>query len=293
MSELHILLQTQPYILLLLTALFGLCAGSLLNVIVYRLPIMMQRQWRAECLQYLALPEESAQTGEAQVNLFTPRSHCPYCKRTLAIWQNIPLLSYCLLRGRCAYCAKHISIRYPLLELFTATLSVFVVWMFAYSWESLYVLIFTWSLLCLTCIDLDHHMLPDVITLPLLWLGLLLSTVNIFTNSHDAIIGAVVAYASLWLFVKLFKCLTGKDGMGHGDFKLFAVFGAWLGWQVLPFIIIFAAVTGAIAGIIFLLCTRQGRNTPIPFGPYLAISGWLAMFWGQDITNFYIAIAGL
>jgi len=292
-SELHDLLQTQPLILFLLTGILGLCIGSLLNVIVYRLPVMMQQQWRAECLEYLALPQQPEQTTTTPVNLFTPRSHCPHCKHSLAIWQNIPLLSYCLLRGRCAYCTKPISVRYPLLELFTAVLSVFVVWMFAYSWESLYALIFTWSLLCLACIDLDHHMLPDLVTLPLLWLGLLLSTASVFSNSYDAIIGAAVAYGSLWLFIKLFKCLTGKDGMGHGDFKLFAMFGAWLGWQVLPFIITFAAIVGSIVGIIFLLCTRQGKNTPIPFGPFLAISGWLAMFWGQDITNFYIAIAGL
>ncbi|MEE9451260.1 MAG: A24 family peptidase [Gammaproteobacteria bacterium] len=293
MTEIHNLLQTQPAALYILVGLLSLCIGSLLNVIIYRLPIMLQQQWQAECRDYLDLPEEADQKETTSFNLFFPRSHCPHCKKIVKAWHNIPILSYCLLRGRCAYCRQSISIRYPCIEFLTLLLSLFVVWMFGYSWQSVSALLFSWSLLCLVMIDIDHKILPDVITLPLLWLGLLISINHVFVSSSMAIIGAIAAYAFLWLFIKLFKLLTGKEGMGHGDFKLFAVFGAWLGWQMLPLIIVFASITGAIFGAIILLCTRQHKSTPIPFGPYLAMSAWVMMFWGQDLMRFYLDTMGI
>jgi len=285
------MLQIYPGVLYTLTAVAGLCVGSFLNVAIYRLPIILHRHWKADCLEHLKLPVDTA-ISSTTFNLLKPRSHCPKCKKPLKAWHNIPLLSYIFLKGKCAYCASKISWRYPLIELSTAVLSLFVVYQFGYSSQALFGLIFTWSLLCIAMIDADTQLIPDDISLSLLWLGLLLSANNLFTNSYDAIIGVIAAYLSLWLFTQLFKLITGKVGMGHGDFKLFAVFGAWLGWQVLPLIIFAAALIGTVISSVILLGKSQDKNTPIPFGPYLCLAAWLTLFWGKDIINYYLLASG-
>ena len=286
------LLQIYPSLLYTLVTIIGLCVGSFLNVVIYRLPIMLDRQWQTDCIEYLKLPVEAG-TSKAKLSLLQPRSHCPQCQSPLKAWYNIPLLSYIFLKGKCAYCSCKIPWRYPAIELATAILSVLVVYQLGVSWQVLFALTFTWSLLSVAMIDIDTQLIPDILSLPLLWLGLALSISGLFSNSHDAIIGALAGYLSLWIFVKLFKLITGKTGMGHGDFKLFAAFGAWLGWQLLPLILFFSAIIGAVVSIIILFYRGQNRNTPIPFGPYLCLTAWLALFWGHDAIHYYLTISGL
>jgi len=271
---------------LLLIGLIGLLVGSFLNVVVYRLPIMLQQSWQTECRSLLKLSEEKAE----KFNLALPRSHCPHCKCSLRIIDNIPVISYLLSKGKCAHCQHKINIRYPLLEILSVVLSVIVAWQFGMSWQLIAGLIFTWSVLSLTFIDLEHELLPDIITLPLLWLGLLLNLFHIFTDINSAVIGAVTGYLSLWLVAWVFQLLTGKVGMGHGDFKLFALLGAWMGWQLLPFIIFISSVLGSVIGIILILLKKQNRQTPIPFGPYLILAGWLGLLWGPSWLQIYWTI---
>lgn len=283
------LLETNTAVLISVTVLIGLMVGSFLNVVIHRLPIMMERSWREESIQLLGLNAEAGTTQEA-FNLMRPSSHCPSCKTPLRAWQNIPIFSYLLLGGKCADCKARISIRYPAVEAFTALMSALVVWHFGWSLQAGMALILTWSLISLSLIDIDHQLLPDVITQPLLWLGLALSTHNLFTDSHSAIIGAIAGYLSLWSVYQLFKILTRKEGMGFGDFKLLALFGAWLGWQVLPFIILFSSLVGACSGTLMILSGKQSRSTPIPFGPYLSAAGWIVLLWGDPIFQWYIGI---
>jgi len=283
-------LQQSLLMLVSLTFVLGLLIGSFLNVVVYRLPRMMQKAWRRDCLEYLELPPEH----DAEVfNLIWPGSRCPNCRTEIRPHQNIPLLSYLLLRGKCAHCSAHISWRYPLLEAFTAISSAMVAWHFGYGIALVFALLLTWALIALSVIDIDHQLLPDSITLPLLWLGLLLSLFSLYTDSHSAILGAIVGYLSLWSIYWLFKLLTGKEGMGYGDFKLLAVLGAWLGWQFLPLIIVLASFVGALVGIVSIVLKRQDISRPIPFGPYLAGAGWLALIYGREINQFYLGITGL
>jgi len=283
-------LQQSPALLMVLVLLLGLVVGSFLNVVIYRLPLMMQTGWRRECRQYLQLPEESA---EECVNLLWPGSHCPSCKTEIKAHQNIPVLSYLLLRGHCAHCSAPISLRYPLIEAFTGLCSLLVAWHFGYGWPLLFALLLTWSLIALSFIDIDNQLLPDSITLPLLWLGLLLSLFAIFTDSHASIIGAVAGYLSLWSVYWGFKLLTGKEGMGYGDFKLLALFGAWLGWQYLPMIILLSSLVGAVIGVSMIALGKHDAGKPIPFGPYLAAAGWLALVWGDKINSWYLHYTGL
>lgn len=267
----------------------GLLIGSFLNVVTYRLPKMLMRDWRMQAREVLDLPE---QADAEPFNLILPNSSCPHCGHEIKPWENIPLVSWLLLRGKCSGCKKAISIRYPLVELACGLFSAVIAWQFGVSWDALAMLVLTWGLLSMSLIDADHQILPDVLVLPLLWLGLILNSLGFFTSLSDALWGAVIGYMSLWSIFWLFKLITGKEGMGYGDFKLLALIGAWGGWQVLPLTILLSSVLGAVIGIIILRLQRNGYNKPIPFGPYLAAAGWLALIWGEQITSRYLHIAG-
>jgi len=278
------LLQTSPALLLSLCTLLGLFVGSFLNVVVYRLPIMMNRGWKAECHEFLELDPP---VEEKTFNLMVPRSACPSCGNMITAWQNIPVISWLLLRGKCAGCKTKISAEYPLVELLTGILSFAVAWKFGASVQTVFALIFTWALIAMALIDFHTTLLPDTLTLPLLWLGLVISLWTVFVDSHSAIIGAAAGYMVLWVVFQAFKLITGKEGMGFGDFKLLAALGAWLGWAKLPLIILLSSLTGAIIGIMMMIVFKHQRDQPIPFGPYLAIAGWIAMMWGDQIVSMY------
>jgi leader peptidase (prepilin peptidase)/N-methyltransferase len=285
------LLDQEPVVLYGVTALFALAMGSFLNVVIYRLPRMLETAWRHECAE--ALDQAPVPLLGERLTLSSPESRCPQCGHPIRPWENIPLLSYLLLRGRCSSCHDTISIRYPLVEAVTALLSVLIVWRFGLGWEAAAGLVLTWGLIALVLIDYDTQLLPDVITLPLLWIGLLLSLTGLFTDSHSAILGAALGYGSLWTIFQLFRLVTGKEGMGFGDFKLFAALGAWLGWQYLPQIILLSACTGALVGTALILSKRHERQVPIPFGPYLAVAGWISLMWGPEINRLYLQWSGL
>jgi leader peptidase (prepilin peptidase)/N-methyltransferase len=284
MNDLFIL---YPTLFVVFAALLGLVIGSFLNVVAYRLPVMMEREWRAQCAE---LHGTSADEPAEKFNLVTPASRCPSCRQPIRAWQNVPVLSYLLLRGRCAGCKARISPRYPLVESATAVLAALVAWRFGYGWEAGLALVLTFCLVPITLIDFDHQLIPDSIVLPLLWLGLSLSLWHplagadtLFIPPRDAIIGAIAGYLSLWTFYWLFKLATGKEGMGYGDFKLLAALGAWLGYQYLFTIVIMSAVVGATLGILLILFRGRDRQVPMPFGPFLAAAGWLVMMAGDEI----------
>ncbi|RJQ45753.1 MAG: prepilin peptidase [Gammaproteobacteria bacterium] len=293
------LLQAFPWLFVLAAGVTGLSVGSFLNVVIHRLPRMMQRDWQAQCRQLLELPAEvnrhlpSERAEPLRFNLIVPRSRCPQCGHLITALENIPLLSYLALKGKCSACGARISPRYPAVELLTAILSAAAAAHFGFTWLSAAALLFTWSLIALTFIDLEHQLLPDSITLPLLWGGLLLSITGVFVDSRDAIIGAVAGYLALWAVYWLFKLATGKEGMGQGDFKLLAMLGAWLGWQALPVVILLSSLVGAVVGLSMVLFLGRDKNIPIPFGPYLAAAGWLALIWGKELTDAYLHLAGL
>ncbi|BBL74738.1 prepilin peptidase [Methylomagnum ishizawai] len=280
------ILAENPAGFLAVAGLVGLMVGSFLNVVIHRLPIMLEHSWKQECRNYLELEPEAA--PEAPYNLLTPRSHCPQCAKPVAIGENIPILSYLLLRGRCSGCGTRISPRYPAVELLTALVSVAVAYRFGFGPQTAAALPLSWCLIALTFIDIDRQLLPDSLTLPMLWLGLFLSLFGIFTDSAASILGAIFGYLSLWTVYQLFKLATGKEGMGYGDFKLLALIGAWLGWDKLPMVILLSSLVGAVIGIAMILLSRQERGTPIPFGPYLAIAGWIALVWGDAINAAYL-----
>jgi len=275
--------------LVFVALVLGLLIGSFLNVVVYRLPIMMQRDWRAQSREILELPEEPQ--GET-FNLVLPDSRCPHCGHKIRSWENIPVLSYLFLRGKCSNCKSPISLRYPLVELACGLLSAYVAWHFGFTWQAGAMLLLTWGLLAMSLIDADHQLLPDALVLPLLWLGLIVNAFGLFTSLEDALWGAVAGYLSLWSVYWLFKLITGKEGMGYGDFKLLAMLGAWGGWQVLPLTILLSSLVGAVLGIIMLRLRNSDTSTPIPFGPYLAIAGWIALLWGEQITSGYLQVVG-
>jgi leader peptidase (prepilin peptidase) / N-methyltransferase len=289
--ESYDLLIGSPVLFFIIVGLVGLLVGSFLNVVIYRLPVMMQQSWRKECTEYLGL--EGEPQSDEPFNLVFPLSRCPGCNTPIQPYQNIPVISYIFLKGKCAKCANPISLRYPIIEAFTALTSFIIAWHFGFTLQTGCALFLTWSLIALSFIDIDHHLLPDSITLPVLWLGLFLSVFDLFTDSHASIIVAVAGYLVLWSIFHLFKLLTGKEGMGYGDFKLLSLFGAWLGWQALPAIILLSSLVGAVVGIAMIVFARHDRNTHIPFGPYLAAAGWIALIWGADINQFYMKIAGL
>ncbi|MBI5612822.1 MAG: prepilin peptidase [Gammaproteobacteria bacterium] len=287
------LLLTHAWLFVLAAAVLGLVVGSFLNVVIARLPVMLTRQWQAQCRE-LAGPQAAAAPPEAAAfNLITPRSRCPHCGHAIGALENIPVVSFLWLKGRCAACKKPIARRYPAVELLSAVLSGLVAWRFGFGAAALAALLLSWALIALTFIDIDQQLLPDVITLPFLWLGLVFNLAGGFTGLASAVIGAVAGYVSLWLVFQLFKLATGKEGMGYGDFKLFALFGAWLGWQMLPVIILLASLVGAIVGLTFILLKGRDRRLPIPFGPFLCAAGWLAMLWGPEMLGYYLRVARL
>ena len=290
MSSLEIF-RDNPALFIATTIVFGLIVGSFLNVVIYRLPRMLEKAWRRECEAFLEVaPSEPEQST---FNLIVPRSCCPHCGRLIRVHENIPVVSYLLLRGRCAGCKAPISFRYPLIEALTALVSALVAWKFGPTWQTALALPLSWSLICLSAIDIERQLLPDAITLPFLWLGLFLSLFNVFTDSPSSIVGAMAGYLSLWLVYHVFKILTGKEGMGHGDFKLLGLFGAWLGWQMLPIVVLLSSLVGALVGTLMILLFKHDRTVPIPFGPYLAAAGWIALLWGDEITAKYLRLAGL
>lgn len=269
-----------------MAGLLGLCVGSFLNVVIHRLPKMMEQEWHAQCAD---LRGEALPAGAA-LSLARPRSRCPSCGHQITAWENIPVISYLLLKGRCSACSSPISLRYPLIEMASGVLSAYVAWHFGATVQAVGALLLVWSLIALAAIDLDTQLLPDAITLPLLWLGLAFNLFATYSDLSTAVIGAMAGYLALWSVFWLFKLATGKEGMGYGDFKLLAALGAWLGWQMLPAIILLSSIVGATVGITLIVAARHGRNVPIPFGPYLAAAGIIALFWGQQITRSYLGL---
>ncbi len=302
------LLAHSPILLICLAGVLGLMVGSFLNVIVYRLPVMMQREWRSECLGFLV--QSTAETDEKALNtavvdaqnkdaalykpfnLTLPLSRCPKCQSAIKPYQNIPVISYIFLRGKCAACKNPIPIRYPAIEALTGLCSAVVAWKIGFDVALPWALLLTWCLISLSFIDIDHQLLPDSMTLPMMWLGLILSLFGIFAGCDSSIIGAAAGYLSLWTVYQVFKLITGKEGMGYGDFKLLALLGAWFGWQYLPVIIMLSSLVGAVLGISMILFAKQDRAIPIPFGPYLAAAGWIALLWGSELNHLYLTSVG-
>lgn len=268
---------------------FGLLIGSFLNVVVYRLPLMLQRDWQSQAREVLELPPTPTQQT---FNLVLPNSSCPRCGHEIRPWENIPVISYLLLGGKCSSCRTPISKRYPIVEVACGVISGYVAWHFGFTWQAGAMLLLAWGLLAMSLIDADHQILPDVLVLPLLWLGLIANYFGLFTSLDDALWGAIAGYLSLWSVYWLFKLITGKEGMGYGDFKLLAMLGAWGGWQILPLTILLSSLVGAVLGVILLRLRGSDSSTPIPFGPYLAIAGWIALLWGDVITGSYLKFAG-
>ncbi|MCS6126977.1 prepilin peptidase [Shewanella baltica] len=302
MSEFISLLGLHPYLFIALSFIFAATIGSFLNVVIHRFPVMMKREWQQECNQYLQEYHEDIvkKIGIDQLNkpidafpekynLVVPGSACTKCKTSIKPWHNLPVLGWLMLKGKCAACHAPISARYPIIEFITGLLIATLAWHFGPSWQFVFASILTFVLVALTGIDLDEMLLPDQMTLPLLWLGLIINLNHTFASPTDAIIGAAAGYLSLWSIFWLFKILTGKEGMGYGDFKLLAVFGAWLGWQMLPLVILLSSLVGAVVGITMIVSKRLKQGNPIPFGPYIAAAGWIALLFGQQIVDWYLS----
>ena len=274
--------------------ILGLLVGSFLNVVIHRLPLMLKQQWRSDCEEFLAedpknkAPDTTIKQQETTFNLLHPRSRCPHCGHQITALENIPVISYLFLKGRCSDCNTTISIRYPVIETISGLMVFTVAWQLGFTAQAGYAMLLSWVLLALTFIDLDHFYLPDNLVLPFLWLGLLVNLDNTFTDINSAVIGAAAGYLVQWSVYQLFKKLTGKEGMGYGDFKLLAMLGAWLGWQMLPVIIILSSFVGALVGISLIVFKNHQRSQPIPFGPYLATAGWIALLWGTQINQAYL-----
>jgi leader peptidase (prepilin peptidase)/N-methyltransferase len=286
------LVQHNSVLYLSLIAVLGLLVGSFLNVVIYRLPVILKRQWKADCVSFLAQENEPApdatSRNEQVFNLVVPRSRCPHCGHLITALENVPVLSFLFLKGRCRECKTPISIRYPLIEILSASLAVIVAWKYGFSYQAAMGILLSWALISLSLIDYDHQYLPDNITLPFLWLGLFLNINGLYIDLASAVLGAIAGYLVLWLVFQVFKLITGKEGMGYGDFKLLAMLGAWLGWQALPAIILISTLVGSIIGLSLILFKQHDRSHPIPFGPYLAIAGWIVLLWGNEINNAYL-----
>lgn len=294
LTDIHTLLstlETLPFFYFSLIGLIGLLMGSFLNVVIFRTPKMMEQEFRSECCDFLDV--QNTEKDQRKLSLSTPNSTCPECQSPIKPWQNIPVISYIFLKGKCAECSTPISLRYPAIELVTSLLSVLTIGVLGLNIESLVALLLLWTLITLTMIDIDTQLLPDSITLPLLWLGLIANSFGLYTDLTDAMWGAVWGYLSLWSVYWLFKIVTGKEGMGYGDFKLLAALGAWMGWQLLPLIILLSSLVGAVIGIAGIIILGRNKNIPIPFGPYLAIAGGIAFLWGNDIIHAYFQYLGV
>ena len=292
MSAFIQLLQDSPLFFISLSGVLGLMVGSFLNVVIHRLPKMMEREWRTQCAE-LNPPANTESAPVATYNLHSPRSACPHCGHKISALENIPLLSYLLLRGKCKQCGNPISLRYPIVEAVSGILSAYAAWHFGFGLDAVGAILFIWALIALTVIDFDTQLLPDDITLPLLWLGIIFNLYGTYTTLNNAIYGAIAGYLVLWTVYWGFKLVTGKEGMGYGDFKLLAAIGAWLGWTMLPLVIMLSSVVGAVVGITLIVAMRHGRNIPIPFGPYLAGGGLIALFWGQQLTQGYLRLLAM
>lgn len=284
MLELFQHLNNNPVFLYISTFILGLLVGSFLNVVIYRVPKMLEQDWAIQCAAFLDQPKPK----QERMTLSTPNSTCPKCEHAIKPWENIPIISYIFLQGRCSQCKNKISIRYPLVELTTAILSIVAISIFGASYAGLAALALTWVLVSLTMIDADTQLLPDNMTLPLMWGGLILNYFETFITLSSALWGAIFGYLSLWSVFHVFKFLTGKEGMGYGDFKLLAALGAWFGWQALPIIILLSSAVGAVIGIALILIKGRDKNIPIPFGPYLAIAGWIYMIYGKEIMELWL-----
>jgi leader peptidase (prepilin peptidase)/N-methyltransferase len=280
------LFETTPLAFTGISLLLGLLVGSFLNVVIHRLPKMLELGWQQQCTE---LSGETPQPTPAY-NLVVPRSACPKCHHAISAWENIPIISYLLLRGKCKGCNTSISPRYPIIEAISGILCAYAALHFGFGWAAVGAKLLIWSLLALTMIDFDTQLLPDDITLPLIWAGLLFNLANTFTSITDAVLGAILGYLVLWSVYWLFKLVTGKEGMGYGDFKLLAALGAWLGWKMLPLIILSSSLVGATVGITLIIAFKRGREVPIPFGPYLAGGGLIALFWGPTLTQSYLQL---
>jgi len=284
------LLQQNITFFLIFTGIFSLIIGSFLNAVIYRIPKMMQREWHHECTELLQNKTlEPQKVGkekrEEKFNLMTPRSTCPHCGHMITALENIPVLSYLFLKGKCSSCKVAISLQYPLIEVFTALLSIFIAWKFGFTWQTLAALVLLWTLIILSLIDAKTLLLPDNLTLPLMWLGIAVNYQHLFVDLQSSVLGAMIGYLSLWSIFQVFRLVTGKEGMGYGDFKILAALGAWGGWQILPFTIFIASLFGAIFGIIWMMVKRDKNSNMIPFGPWLASAGLIAFLWRDDITQ--------
>jgi leader peptidase (prepilin peptidase)/N-methyltransferase len=291
MVDLSIFLDT-PWLLYTMVAFVSLCIGSFLNVVIFRLPAMMQQEWRCQCEELLEVPEAKREPAKV-LSLSKPASTCPHCGHGIRAWQNVPVISYLVLKGKCANCSEPISARYPIIELATAVFSVLTVYLLGPTPATLWALLLVWALVALTMIDFDTQLLPDSITLPLLWLGLIVNYFGQLVPFTEAFWGAVVGYLALWSVYWLFKLVTGKEGMGYGDFKLLAALGAWLGWTLLPAVILLSSVVGAAVGIALIVFKQQGREVPVPFGPYLATAGLLCLWFGDEIVGMWFGFLGV
>jgi len=281
-------LQTHPALFIFSMTMLGLCIGSFLNVVIYRLPKMMQQDWHEQCCELLDIKNENV-TEQQKVNLIFPGSSCPSCQHKITALENIPVISYLFLKGRCSSCKVKISLQYPIIEMFTGLATAYIAWHFGFSLQTLFAVLFTWALICLSMIDLEHSFLPDDITLPFMWLGLACNIFGIFTDIYSSLIGAMLGYSILWIIFISFKAVTGKEGMGYGDFKLLALLGAWMGWQYLPLIILLSSITASIIGLAMIIFKGRDKAAAFSFGPYLAIAGWITLIWGKELTGLYLS----
>jgi leader peptidase (prepilin peptidase)/N-methyltransferase len=289
------LLKENSIALILAVSFLGIFVGSFLNVVIYRLPLRLQREWRDECKEFLDIEKPGADehADKTPSSILASRSQCPHCGHRITALENIPVLSYLALRGKCSSCHSAISLRYPAVEILSAILSGLVASTFGLTAALPFALILVWSLIALSFIDLDHKLLPDKLVLPVLWLGLLVNSQNLITDIHSSLYGAIAGYLVLWIVFQAFRLLTGKEGMGFGDFKLLALIGAWLGWQMLPLVVLLSSLVGAVIGILGIIMLGRDRQIPIPFGPYLSIAALIALFWGDSLIQSYLQFAGL